>query len=94
MPEPTMSDLAAQIERGFAHDERVRSLEQEVAALRLLPAEMRRMEDRITSENKASEDRIRSEIRDNKPKSPWPAVSALAAVLAVVLVIAAAIYGS
>lgn len=81
MPEPTLSEVHADLVGRLKHDERLRQVEIEIGALRLLPAEMRRMEDRLVSA-----------IQEARPKSPWPAVSALAAVLGVFLVIAAAIY--
>jgi hypothetical protein len=80
--EPTLSEVHADLVGRFKHDDRLRSVEQEVAALRLLPTEIRRMEDRLVAA-----------IEANRPRSPWPAVSAMAAVLAVVLIVSAALYG-
>lgn len=82
MTEPTLSQVHADMIERFEHDKRLRAVEQDVAALRLLPAEVQRMEGRLVEAIKA-----------NAPKSPWPAVSALAGVLGIVLVVAAAIYG-
>lgn len=81
MPEPTLSELATQIRDGFAHDERVRALEQDVAALRLLPNEVRRMEDRLVEAIKA-----------NGPKPIWPVVGGLASVMMVLMALFALIY--
>ena len=81
MPED-LDSLADRIDRGFKHDERIRALEQGQARVEAVIAELPRMEDRIMAA-----------IEAIRPKSPWPAVGALAAALSVVLVIAAAIYG-
>lgn len=82
MPEPTLSEVHADLVGRLKHDERLRAVEQKIAALELLPAAVERMEARLVEAIKA-----------NAPRSPWPAVSALAGVLSVVLVLAAVIYG-
>jgi hypothetical protein len=80
--EPTLSEVHADLVGRLQQDDRLRKVEQDLAALRLLPGEIQRMETRLVSA-----------IEANRPKSPWPAVSAIAAVFAVVLVVAAALYG-
>lgn len=82
MPDPSLSEVRDELVARLEHDKRLRAVEQDVAALRLLPDEMRRMEERLVKA-----------IEAVKPRSPWPAVSALAGALGVFLVIAAALYG-
>lgn len=82
MPEPTLSEVHADLAGRLDTRERLRAVELDLAALKLLPAEMRRMEDRLVTE-----------IRDTKPKPPWAAVSAVVAAVGLILIIAAAIYG-
>lgn len=84
-PEPTLSQLRDDIVSLFEIDARVRNLEigaaQSAALFNGLKDEVRAMKsDLITA------------IEKNAPRSPWPAVSALTAVFAVVLVVAAAVY--
>jgi len=81
MSEPSNSELSRQIEEGFRVDTRLRTVEQEIAALRLLPKEIQRMEDRLVEA-----------IAKAKP-NPWPIVAAMAAVAAVLLAVASQLYG-
>lgn len=82
MPDETSySLLRADIAAGFKHDDRIRALEIEQAETKAILAGLARMETRLMEA-----------IKDSRPKSPWPAVSALAAVAAVFLVLAAAVY--
>lgn len=80
MPEPTLSDLAEKIDRGFAHDERLRAVEQKTAVLETLPDTMRQMESRLVAA-----------IQENKLK-PWPAVGALCSVMIVLMGVFALLY--
>lgn len=85
--DPQLRAVHEDIVTRLEHDARLRKVEQDLAALRLLPAEMQRMESRIVA--------ALVELKgDLKPKPVWPAVSALAAVLGVVLIITAALYGT
>jgi hypothetical protein len=77
-----LSALRLELREGFEHDKRIRALEAGHARVEAVIADLPRMEDRL----------VRA-IESTRPRSPWPAVGALAAALAVVLVIAAAIYG-
>lgn len=83
--EPTLSQFRDELVSHIDLDGRVRSVEIRQAttetALGLLRDELRTTKTDIVAA-----------IEANKPKSPWPAVSALAAGLSVVLVLAAAIY--
>jgi hypothetical protein len=80
--EPALSEVHADLVGRLQQDERLRKVEQDLAALRLLPAEIQRMEARLVTA-----------IEANRPRSPWTAVSAMAAVLTVVLIVSAALYG-
>ncbi|GAB7004416.1 hypothetical protein JCM18899A_18890 [Nocardioides sp. AN3] len=84
MPDATIDSLSLlrqDIAAGFKHDDRIRALEIEQAETKALLAEIPKMEKRLVDA-----------IRENRPRSPWPAVSALAGVAGVLLVLAAAIY--
>jgi len=81
MADLSLSEVHADMVARLKQDERLREVEKQVATLSTLPEAIQRMEDRLVNA-----------IESTKPKSPWPAVSALAGVLAVVLVVAAAIY--
>ena len=79
--QPTPVQIRAAVEPLFAYDERLRAVEVDTAALKVLPAEFIRMEDRLVAA-----------IEKNAPKSPWPAVSAITGAVAFLFVLAAAIY--
>lgn len=87
MPEPTLSEVHADLAARLELDKRLRGVEMGQSSMEAtvnsLMTELPRMEVRLVAA-----------IQDAKPKSPWPAVSALAAVCALFLVIAAAIYTS
>ena len=82
MSEPTLSEVHADLVGRLKHDERLRAVEQQQAATAAVLSEIPRMESRLMTA-----------IAESKPKSPWPAVSALAGVMGVFLVIAAVLYG-
>ncbi|MDN5854484.1 MAG: hypothetical protein L0K86_16865, partial [Actinomycetia bacterium] len=81
-----LSTVHADLVGRFEHDKRIRYLEVEQgvqsATLAEVKATLPRMEDRLVKAIEAS-----------KPASPWPAVGALAGVMAVLVVVFAAIYG-
>ena len=81
MPDDNYSLLRADIAAGFKHDERLRAVEQEQAATRAVIAQLPDMKRELLEA-----------IRDSRPKSPWPAVSAIVAAGGLFLVLAAAIY--
>lgn len=81
MADPTLSEVHADLVGRLEQDKRLRVVEQQQAAMTTAIAELPRMEQRL-----------KDAIADLKPKSPWPAVSALAGVLGVFLVIAAVLY--
>lgn len=93
MPDETgYSLLRADIAAGFKHDDRIRALEVEQAESKAVLANIPKMEERLTTAQRESESRLMEAIRENRPKSPWAAVGAISAALAVILVLAAAIY--
>lgn len=80
--------LHADLVERLDHDRRLRAVEQQTATLGLLPAELLRMEDRIMraiGETKVS-------VESNRPKPVWPAVSSVVAAVALLLVVAQALY--
>lgn len=82
MPDdPTLRDVHQDLVSRLNQEDRLRAVEQHIAALRLLPGELQRMEARLVAA-----------IDGNRPKSPWPAVSAVVALVALALALAAAIY--
>lgn len=82
MNEPTLSEVHADLVSRLKQDERLRTVEQQQAAMAAAIAEIPRMEQRLITA-----------IQELKPRSPWPAVSAIAGVVAVFLVVAAVLYG-
>ena len=81
MAEPSLSEVHADLVGRLKQDERLREVEKQVASLSNMPDLMQRMEARLVVA-----------ISDTKPKSPWPAVGALAAVMSVLIVLLAALY--
>lgn len=97
------SILRADMAAGFKHDERIRALEVEQAESKAILANLPKMEERLTTTQRESEartiaaqrdseNRLMKAIQESKPKSPWPAVSAVVAAVALILTLAAAIY--
>lgn len=87
------ADLVVRLQQ----DKRLRTVEQQVAALKMLPAEFIRMDDRIVraiSEVKeAAEQAAAVAAEASKPRPIWPAVSAIVAAIALILLVAQALYG-
>jgi ribonuclease D len=80
-----LAQLHADLVERLEQDKRLRALEASVAALQTIPTELTRMEDRIM--------RAIADVKEAaRPRPIWPAVSALVASLALVLVVAQAIY--
>lgn len=93
MAEPALSEVHADLVGRLKHDERLRNVEQEQAAQSATMAALRDEIRAMRLDAKTDKAEVLAAIEANRPKSPWPAVSAMAAVLAVVLVVAAALYG-
>lgn len=85
--DPSVGQARDEILSHIDIDGRVRSVEIKQATT---ATELTSLKDEVRS-MKAD---LITEIRASKPPSPWPAVSALAAVLSVVLLIAANLYGA
>lgn len=81
MPDPTLSEVHADLVGRLEQDKRLRAVEQQVAALQGLPGAIERMEDRITRA-----------IAEGRPRPVWPAVSSIVAAVALLLVVAQALY--
>lgn len=84
--DPSLGQVRDEILASVNLDGRVRRVEIQQATTEAVLSSLK-------EEMRTTKTEIVAEIRASKPPSPWPAVSALAAVLAVVLVIAANIYG-
>lgn len=79
--DPTSEQFRAVAEPLFEYDKRLRQVEIDMATVKDLPMRMDRMEDKLLAA-----------IHELKPKSPWPAVSAITGAVAFLFVLAAAIY--
>lgn len=86
-PDPSLSQVRDEILAHVNLDGRVRKVEIQQATTEAVLASLK-------DEMRQTKTDIVAEIRASKPPSPWPAVSALAAVLSVVLLIAARLYGA
>ena len=77
-------------------DKRLRTVEQQVAALKLLPAEFVRMDSRImraiSEVKEATEQAAAVAAEASKPRPVRPAVSAIVAAIALILLVAQALY--
>lgn len=86
-PDPSLSQVRDEILSHVNLDGRVRHVEIQQATT---STELTSLKDEVRS----MKTDIVAEIRASKPPSPWPAVSALTAVLSIVLVVAARLYGA
>lgn len=67
--EMSIQQLNENITAQFRHDERIRLLEQQTAAMKSLPLEMRRMEERTQQDLSHMEARLIAEIRSLKKEA-------------------------
>jgi hypothetical protein len=86
-PDPSLRQVRDEIIQHVNLDGRVRKVEIQQATTEAVLSSLK-------EELRQTKTDIVAEIRASKPPSPWPAVGALAAVLSVVLLIAARLYGS
>jgi hypothetical protein len=84
--EPSLGQVRDEILSHVNLDGRVRHVEIQQATT---STELTGLKDEVRS----MKNDIVAEIRASKPPSPWPAVGSLAAVLSVVLLVAARLYG-
>lgn len=84
--DPTLGQARDEILQHINLDGRVRHVEIQQATTEAVLSSLK-------DELRQTKTDIVAEIRASKPPSPWPAVSALAAVLGVVLLVAARLYG-
>ena len=93
MPEPSLSDVHADLVGRFKHDERLRHVEQEQAAMRAAIAELPRMEGRLMTAIAGVASEVRRVDAEASSPRPWPAiVSAFVASVALVLIVAERLY--
>lgn len=92
MPEPTLSDVHADLVGRFQHDERLRHVETvqsaQSATMNAVREEIRAMR----ADAKDDKLEVLSAIADAKPKPVWPAVSGVIACVALLLVVAERLY--
>lgn len=77
MPEPTLSEVHADLVGRLEQDKRLRALETTTATLTAVVQEIPRMEQRL-----------KEAITELKPKSPWPAIAAISGLVGVAVVVA------
>lgn len=99
--EPTLGQVRDELKADLRLDERVRAVEVEQAVTRTSLDGLRHQVTAVEEGQRA----VRGELKDTraeilaaieaaKPKPVWPAVSAVVAALALVLVVAQALYGA
>lgn len=86
MNEPTLGQVRDELKADLQLDQRVRAVEiqQAVTAAAL---------DGLRQQVQGSEERLLAAIETARPKPVWPAVSAVVAAVALILVVAQALYG-
>lgn len=84
--EPTLRQVRDELKADLKHDERLRAVEVEQAVTRTSL-------DGLRHQMQTSEDRLLAAISELK-RPIWPAVSAIVAAVALILVVAQALYGS
>lgn len=84
--EPSLSQVRDELKADLALDERVRAVEIEQAVTRTSL-------DGLRHQVAGMEERLLVAIEAAKPKPVWPAVSAIVAAIALILVIAQPLYG-
>jgi hypothetical protein len=99
-PEPSLGQVRDEILSHVDLDGRVRRVEVEQATTRAEVAGLREQIAGVRDEQRAAREEVRTTrievlaaIEANKPKPVWPAVSALVAAVALILVVAQALYG-
>ena len=93
MPEPSLSEVHADLVGRFQHDERLRHVEQTQAAQNATMHAMLEKVDALRLDAKADKRELLTAIEASKPKV-WPAVSALTGVLVLLSGFFAVLYGN
>lgn len=91
--EPTLSEVHADLVGRLEHDKRLRAVEQRQARIEAVIEDLPRMEERIMralGDVKHNLERLDSET--TSPRPIWPALSAVVAAVALILVIAERLY--
>jgi hypothetical protein len=85
--EPSLGQVRDELKADLGLDQRVRAVEisQAIAATSL---------DGLRHQVEGMEERLMTAIEANKPKPVWPAVSAIVALVALLLVVSQALYAS
>lgn len=93
MPEPSLSDVHADLVGRFEHDKRLRLVEQGQARTEAVIADLPRMEERIMVAIAGVSAEVRRVDAEASTPRPWPAiVSAIVASVAMVLLVAERLY--
>jgi hypothetical protein len=91
--EPTLRQVRDELKADLKHDERLRAVEVEQAVTRTSLDGLRLQVGAIEELQRSSRAEILAAIEAAKPKPVWPAVSAVVAAVALILVVAQALYG-
>lgn len=98
--QPSLSQVRDELKADLKHDERLRAVEVEAAVTRTSIDGMRHQITAVEDvqrlarqEAKDTRAEILAAIEGSKPKPVWPAVSAMVAAIALILVVAQALYG-
>lgn len=83
--EPTLRQVRDELKADLKHDERLRAVEVEQAVTRTSL-------DGLRHQMQTSEERLLVAIAELKPRPVWPAVSAIVAAVALLLVVSQALY--
>ena len=92
--QPTLRQVRDELKADLKHDERLRAVEVEQAVTRTSLDGLRQQVGAIEELQRTSRTEILAAIEAAKPKPVWPAVSAIVAAIALLLVVAQALYGS
>lgn len=92
MPDPTLSDVHADLVGRFQHDERLRHVETVQAAQTATMNAVREEIREMRADAKQDKGEVLAAIADAKPKPIWPAVSSVIACVALLLVVAERLY--
>lgn len=91
--EPTLGQVRDELKADLKHDERLRQVEVQQAVTTTSLDGLRIQIGTLREENRGMEARLVAAIEAARPK-PWPAVSALVAAVALILLVAQSLYGA
>jgi hypothetical protein len=90
--EPTLSEVHADLVARLEQDKRLRTVEQQQAATNAEVGNLRTDIARLEGANAAGFTEVKALIQENRPRPAWPAISAMVAAIALLLVIAERLY--